>query len=157
MLEIPTFGQALEILRNADDGAARELDALHGRGLWSPEGEAARLLGQRNFLVHVMLGPDRRPLLMFGAYLARLGVAQTWFVGAQGWTALNRELAPLHAHLVQVGLEGAVHRVQVTSLAGRPRVREWFASLGYTLEGTQRQAGSQGEDLDLYGITKGEG
>lgn len=64
---------------------------------------------------------------------------------------------PLHAQLVRIALEGAVHRVQVYSLAGRSRVREWFATLGYTLEGTQRQAGVQGENVDVYGITKGEG
>lgn len=157
MLTAPTMGQAIEILRNAEDGIARELDAFHGRLLWSPEGEAARLLGQRNFLQHVMLGPDGRPLLMFGAFLVRMGVAQTWFVGAQGWQAINRELVPLHAQLVRIALEGAVHRVQVYSLAGRSRVREWFATLGYTLEGTQRQAGVQGENVDVYGITKGEG
>jgi hypothetical protein len=157
MLTLPTLGQGIEILRNADEGIALELDAFHGRGLWSPEGEAARLLGQNNVLAHVMHDADGRPVLMFGATLVRLGVAQTWFAGARGWQAVNRELVPLHARLVAIALEGVVHRVQIYSLAGRPRVREWFASLGYTLEGQQRAAGVQGEDVDLYGITKGEG
>ena len=49
---------------------------------------------------------------------------------------------------------GGIHRISVESMAGRPRVREWFERFGFVYEGTMRQAGVQGEDIDLYGMTK---
>lgn len=159
MLTEPTPGELTEILRRADPGCAAELDAFHGAGLWTPEGEAARLLGQRNLLAHVMRDGAGAPRLAFGAFLVRFGVARTWLVAARGWTdTVARALPPMHATLVRIALEGPVHRVEVVSLAGRPRVRPWFEqALGYSHEGLERRAGAQGEDFDRYSIIRGEG
>lgn len=157
MLTAPSFGELLEILRQADRGCAAELDAFHGAGLWTPEGEAARLLGQRNFLAHVIHGADRAPLLAFGAFLLRMGVARCWMVTRRGWRVANGDFAPLHAQLMRITLEGPVHRVEVVSLAHRARVRPWFeGQLGYTHEGLERRAGAQGEDFDRYAMTRGD-
>lgn len=155
MLTAPTVAELTHLLRRADPGCAAELDAFHGAGLWSPDGEAARLLAQANVLEHVMHDAAGAPLLAFGASLRCLGVARTWLVAAPGWTARNADFRALHAQLVAIALAGPVHRVEVVSLAHRPRVRPWFEQqLGYTHEGLERRAGAQGEDFDRYSIIR---
>lgn len=154
-IDVPSFDDLRSILANADEGTRAEADAFLGRGLWSVDGEAARLAElARRWPAHVIRDESGKPVLAIGLSLVRIGVVQTWFVGAAGWQAHNAAIVGCYRMLVCGVFAGGIHRITVESLAGRPRVREWFERFGFVHEGTERAAGVQGEDVDIYGMTR---
>lgn len=158
ILDTPSFDDLRGLLEAADPGTFAELNAFHGVGLWTPEGEAARLAAlAREWPAHTIRDEAGVPMLVMGLSMQRVGVVQTWCVCRDGWQAYNRAVVACYQSIVAGIFAGGIHRITVESLAGRPRVREWFAGFGYVYEGTQRGAGVQGEDIDIYGMTKGAG
>ena len=154
-LDAPSFDDLNDLLADADAGTRAELDAFHGAGLWTPAGEASRLAAlAREWPSHAIRDESGRPMMVMGLTLQRVGVVQTWSVGRTGWTAYNAEIVACYQKIVAGVFSGGIHRISVESMAGRPRVREWFERFGFVYEGTMRQAGVQGEDIDLYGMTK---
>lgn len=157
-LRPPTFAELREILANLDADMAREIDAFQGAGQWTVDSEAARLANlARELPAHVILDEQAAPVVAFGVWIVRPGVLQTWFTGRVGWQAVNAEVFEIHAGMRdKLFALPSIHRAQAYSLAGRERVRPWFERLGYTHEGVQRAGGVQREDLDLYGLVKGD-
>lgn len=152
----PSFEDLREILGNPEPGIAAELDAFYGRGVWDVDGHAAHLAALARALPsHLIVNGCDEPVLAMGLTLERAGVVQTWFVGRADWMAHDHKIRACYQAIVAGLFEAGIHRIQVQSLAGRPRVREWFERMGYVYEGTQRAAGAQGEDFDLYGLVAG--
>ena len=152
----PSFDDLRRILADPDPGIRAELDAFNGAGVWTVDGESARRAADARCLPsHLILDEAGAPVLAMGLTMQRAGVVQTWFLGRDGWTAHNAAIVECYGGIVEGLFRGGVHRIQVVSLGGRPRVREWFQRFGFEHEGVQRGAGVQGEDLDFYGMTGG--
>lgn len=156
-LDPPSIDDILSVLHRADTGTIAEADAFLGAGLWTIEGEASRLHEMAERLpAHVVRDEAGAAMLIMGLTIVRSGVLQTWCITAEGWTRYNGAIVSSYQEIVRkiFAPETGVHRLTVESLAGRPRVREWFESFGFVHEGLLHAAGAQREDIDVYSMVR---
>ena len=94
-----------------------------------------------------------------GCFSIGEGVMQGWMAATDtawdtgGHIGITRATRWLHRELFELG----VRRIEIACLAKRELTRAWYErSLGFELEGIQRQKGRGGEDVALYAKVRGD-
>lgn len=94
---------------------------------------------------------------IFGLQLPNAWSAVAWLVctpamGPLSWRKLIRHSRTVASNLMNPAHEAFRHRVEAHVMASWPEAAEFAERLGFTLEGTRRAAGRQGEDVQLWAM-----
>jgi hypothetical protein len=98
------------------------------------------------------------PLAVGGFTRMRPGVARTWmYATSDAWERFGREITVTVRDIVRRMLaDGHVHRIETVTLASRFHARQWYETIGLTLESTMPKYCADGQDAVMYVALKQE-
>ena len=151
-----TLPAALEVCRNMRPMDAACIKAL--RGPFDPDAFAVDRW-QTNGAAWQLVD-DLGPLAIGGLHFTTAWSASMWFLARQRvdrlaptdetWRKLVRATRTVISNALDPDNEHARRRVEAHVLANWPAARRLVRHLGFELEGTLRQAGSGGEDFEIW-------